>query len=255
MEQAGVEGKKMTVAIERKFKRAVDMYGLIPRGSTVIAAISGGKDSLCLLELLTRDKFRKHQNVKVVAAHVVMGNIPYHADLEFLEAFCAKRNIKLEVRKTSFDAESDKRKSPCFLCSWQRRKVLFDIAKEYDTNIIALGHHQDDMLETLMMNMAFQGSISSMPPKLHMDKFDVTMIRPLALLTNQQMVEYAQLNKFPKMKKECPHEETSFRSDIRGIIAQLSELSPKARSTMFASMTNIQDEYLPKVTPNIYDKK
>lgn len=247
MKMDTVEERKFTQKLERNFKRAVDMYGLIPRGSTVVAAISGGKDSMCLLELLTRDKFRKHQNITVIAAHIEMENIPYHADLDFIQQFCDKRKVKLEVRKTRFDAASDSRKSPCFLCSWQRRKELFNIAKEHGSHIIALGHHQDDMLETLMMNMAFQGSISSMPPKLKMDNFDMTMIRPLALLTNQQMVDYAKMNDFPKMKKDCPHEEGSFRSDVRGIIQQLSELSPKARSTMFASMSNIQEDYLPKV--------
>lgn len=237
---------KKIIYTERKFKRAVDVYGLIPRGSTVVVAVSGGKDSLGLLELITRDRFRKHQNIKVIAVHVVMENIPYTADLSFIEDLCTQRHVVLEVVKTSFDPEGDTRKSPCFLCSWERRKVLYAMAKKYNTNLIALGHHQDDMLETLMMNMSFQGSMSSIPPKLPMTKFDVTMIRPLALLTNQDMVDYASIHDFPKMKKECPYEETSFRSDVRRIITQLGELSPQARSNMFASMTNIQTQYLPE---------
>ena len=241
-----LKDKKLTLKVERRFKKAVDTYGLIPRGATVVAAVSGGKDSLCLLELLTRDRFRKHLNITVIAVHVVMENIPYHADLEFLQDFCNKRDVKLVVKKTRFEVKEDSSKSPCYICSWQRRKILYEVAIEHDCNIIALGHHQDDMIETLMMNMAFQGSICSMPPKLEMDNFDMTMIRPLALLTNQQMLDYAAMHKFPKMKKECPHEEDSFRSDIRAMITKLGELSPQARNNMFASMTNVQSDYLPK---------
>lgn len=241
-----LEDKKLTLKVERRFKKAVDTYGLIPRGSTVIAAVSGGKDSLCLLELLTRDRFRKHLNIKVVALHVVMENIPYHADLEFIQSFCDKRGVTLEIRKTRFEVREDSKKSPCYICAWQRRKVMYEVATEYKTKLIALGHHQDDMIETLLMNMAFQGSICSMPPKLEMDNFDMTLIRPMALLTNQQMVDYAAMNKFPKMKKECPYEEDSYRSNIRAMVSQMAELSPSVRNNMFASMTNIQSDYLPK---------
>lgn len=241
-----LKDKKLTLKVERRFKKAVDTYGLIPRGSTVVAAVSGGKDSLCLLELLTRDRFRKHFNIKVIALHVVMENVPYHADLEFLQHFCDKRDVKLEIRKTSFEVKEDSKKSPCYICSRQRRKIMYEVAIENDCNIIALGHHQDDMIETLMMNMAFQGSICSMPPKLTMDNFDMTMIRPMALLTNELMIDYAAMQQFPKMKKECPYEEDSSRSNIRGIITQLGKLSPDVRNSIFASMSNIQSDYLPQ---------
>ncbi len=239
------EAKKISLKVERRFKKAVDTYGLIPRGSTVIAAISGGKDSLCMLDLLTRDRFRKHYGITVVAVHVVMENVPYHADLDFIQTFCEKREIELMVRKTQFEYREGAKKSACYLCSWQRRKVLYAIAREKGTGIIALGHHQDDMVETLLMNMAFQGSISSMPPKMKMSAFDMTMIRPLALISNKQLEDYAALRQFPKMKKECPHEEASSRSDIRAVIEQLGQLNPKARSNIFASMSHIQEDYLP----------
>ncbi len=240
-----LKDKKLTLKVERRFKKAVDTYGLIPRGSTVVAAVSGGKDSLCLLELLTRDGFRKGYNIKVIAVHVIMENVPYFADIEFLKSFCTERDVKLEIRRTSFDVKYDTKKSPCYVCSRQRRKALYDVAIENDCNIIALGHHQDDMIETLMMNMAFQGSICSMPPILKMANFDMSLIRPLAFLSNQQMLDYAAMRQFPKMKKECPYEEVSSRSTIRGIIKQLEEYSPDVRTSMFAAMTNIQSDYLP----------
>lgn len=247
MEISEIDEKKFATKLHRKFKKAINLYQLIPRGSRVVVAISGGKDSLCLLEMITRERFIKSQNIEVIAAHIEMENVPYRADTKFIANYCSERNVKLVIRKTSFDPDSDKRKSPCFLCSWQRRKILFGIAKENESNIIALGHHQDDLLETLLMNISFQGTISTMPPKLKMEKFDMTMIRPLCLITNEQLVNYSKFKNFPQMKKECPYEEGSFRSDIRKIINQLEELSPKARSTMYASMTNIKMDYLPKV--------
>jgi tRNA(Ile)-lysidine synthase TilS/MesJ len=143
--------------------------------------------------------------------------------------------------------ESDHRKSPCFLCSWQRRKALFEVAKQHKSNIIALGHHQDDMVETLLMNMAFQGAMASMPPKLTMEKFEMNIIRPFALLTEDDMKRYSEIKGFRPAIKNCPYETGSFRAEIKKIVSELAQLNPKVRSSIFAAMQNIKEEYLPTI--------
>ena len=150
-------------------------------------------------------------------------------------------------RETSFDPSSDRRKTPCFLCSWYRRKALFEIAKEGNFNKIALGHHQDDLFETLLMNMTFQGSFATMPPRLSMEKFDMTIIRPLCLIAENELSELARMENYPRQEKNCPYEKDSHRTEIRKILQQLQSLSPQLRGHLWNSMTHIQADYLPRL--------
>lgn len=99
-----------------------------------------------------------------------MANIKYESDISYLKNFTESRGIKFNVVTTEFNTMTDKRKSPCFLCSWNRRKQLFTIAQELGCNKIALGHHMDDIIHTTMMNLYFQGSFSTMPVRLKMRK-------------------------------------------------------------------------------------
>ncbi|KAA4184790.1 adenine nucleotide alpha hydrolase family protein, partial [Bacteroides ovatus] len=147
--------------------------------------------------------------------------------------------------ETAFDPATDTRKSPCFLCSWNRRKALFTVAKEHGCNKIALGHHMDDILETLLMNITYQGAFSTMPPRLVMKKFDMTIIRPMCLVHEADLVELAALRHYQKQVKNCPYESQSSRSDMKGILRQLEAMNPEARYSIWGSMTNVQEELLP----------
>ena len=149
------------------------------------------------------------------------------------------------VHETSFDPSTDTRKSPCFLCSWTRRKALFEIAKAHKCNKIALGHHQDDILETLLMNLTHQGAFGTMPPRLKMDKFDMEIIRPMCLVHEKDLTELAALHEYRKQVKNCPYESQSSRSDMKGILQQLEAMNPEARYSLWGSMTNVQEELLP----------
>jgi tRNA(Ile)-lysidine synthase TilS/MesJ len=135
--------------------------------------------------------------------------------------------------------------NPCFVCSWNRRKALFEAARELGYNKLALGHHLDDTIETLLMNMAFQSSISAMPPQLPMFGGELKIIRPLILLLEDEVKQFAVIRNFRKEIKLCTFEKDSKRKDIKKLIAQLAELNPQIRSNIFASMTNIQSGYLP----------
>ncbi len=231
--------------IEEKVKRAIFEYGLIQNGDRILIGLSGGKDSLALVDLLGRRSKIFNPRFEVVVAHIVMKNIPYHSDMEYLKSRAEENGLPFIVHETSFDASTDKRKSPCFLCSWTRRKALFEIARQEKCNKIALGHHQDDMIETLLMNMIHQGAIGTMPPRLKMDKFDMEIIRPLCLLEEKDLVQLAEWKGYKKQIKNCPYEKGSSRSDIKRIVRELEAINPDAKFSLWSSMTNIQTNYLP----------
>lgn len=235
--------------IEKRFNKGVVRYGLIEEGDKILIGLSGGKDSLALVELLGKRSRVFVPRFSVVAVHVVMKNIPYQADLAYLEAHAARFDIPLVVYETSFDPSTDTRKSPCFLCSWNRRKALFAVAKEQGCNKIALGHHMDDILETMLMNITFQGAFSTMPPRLDMRKFAITIIRPMCLVHESDLIELSELHAYRKQQKNCPYESQSSRSDMKDILRRLEALNPEARYSLWGSMNNVQAELLPEVVP------
>lgn len=231
--------------VERKVIKAIFDYKMIADGDRIMIGCSGGKDSLALIDLLGR-RMRIHRpKFEVMVAHIIMTNVPYHSDLEYLRSHAAQYGIPFIVHETSFDPSTDHRKSPCFLCSWNRRKALFEVAKANNCTKIALGHHQDDILQTLLMNMTFQGAFGTMPPFLKMDKFDMAIIRPMCLVEEKELVRIAEWKEYKKQLKNCPFEESSCRPDMKEILRQLEVLNPTARQSLWGSMTNIQDIYLP----------
>ncbi|MBE6284728.1 MAG: adenine nucleotide alpha hydrolase family protein [Mediterranea massiliensis] len=240
------ENDKLMKRIERCFSRGLVDYGLISDDDRILVGLSGGKDSLALLELLAKRARIYKPRFTIIAAHVVMKNIPYQSDVEYLRSFAQSLGVEFVLYEAEFDASTDTRKSPCFLCSWNRRKALFTVAKEHQCNKIALGHHMDDILETLLMNITFQGAFSSMPPKLVMRKFDMTIIRPMCLVHEADLQQLAIERNYRKQLKNCPYEHESHRTSMHGILQQLEAMNPEARYSLWGSMTNIQDELLPQ---------
>ena len=190
--QTGTEAERLLRKIEEKVKKAIFEYGLIVDGDRILIGLSGGKDSLALVDLLGRRSKIFRPKFEVVVVHIVMTNIPYRSDLEYLRSCAEAYGLPFIVHETCFDPTTDRRKSPCFLCSWTRRKALFELAKAHGCNKIALGHHQDDLLETLLMNMIHQGAFGTMPPRLKMDKFAMEIIRPLCLVEERELVRLAE---------------------------------------------------------------
>ena len=231
--------------LDQRLKKAMEEYRLIEDGDKILIGLSGGKDSLALIDLLGRRMQIFKPKFSLVAAHIIMKNIPYQSDIEYLKKHAEQYGIPFVLYETSFDEATDHRKSPCFLCSWNRRKALFKVAKEQGCNKIALGHHQDDILQTLLMNLTFQGAFSTMPPKLKMEKFDMTIIRPLSLVSESELIQFAENQCYQKQVKNCPHEQASHRSEVKAIFKQLDHLNPQARHSLWSSMNNIQNEYLP----------
>lgn len=222
--------------IRRKFNQGCVDYALLEDGDRILIALSGGKDSLMLTRLLAQRAriFRPH--IQVEAAHVIMDNIPYETERTFLQSFCDELGVKLHLLHSSFDESTDPRKTKCFLCAWNRRKTLFSFAEEHGFNKVALGHHQDDILTTWLMNITFEGNAGTMLPKLPMEHYNVQIIRPLCLVHEQWISEVSRELGFQEQKVKCPYEEASRRSDMESIFHQLESLNPEARYSMWKAM-------------------
>lgn len=235
--------------LTKRFHKACADYGLIADGDHILIGLSGGKDSLALVELLGKRAQIYVPRFKVTAVHVRVKERDYHSDLSYLEDFCTRMRVPFVVRDTeigSRESEIEKEKDPCFLCSWYRRKVLFDVAQELGCNKIALGHHKDDLIETLLMNLIFQGSVATIPPLLQMEKMPIQMIRPLCLIEEKDIQYYAELSGYEKQVKLCPLEKVSSRADVKELIKHLEALNPNVRDSIWGAMENIKDGYLPR---------
>lgn len=222
----------------KQFNRALREFRLIEDGDRVLVGLSGGKDSLCLLELLAQRRQVFVPKFSLEAIHIRMENIAYETDTRYLEDFCTRLEVPLHIVTTSFDASTDKRKSPCFLCSWMRRKQMFNLAQELGCNKIALGHHMDDIVHTALMNTTFQGRFDSMPVRLKMKKMPLEIIRPLSMCHEADILQFAEENNYQKQAKLCPYEHDSHRDTMRQIFEELEELNPEARYSIWNALNS-----------------
>lgn len=244
------QDKLFTRDFFRKVGKAIHDYNLIEAGDRILVGVSGGKDSLALLEVLAQRAKDPKQDYTIVAAHIDVANVEYEVDASYLQAFCDRLGVAFVHRRISVDMEKDPKKPACFVCSWHRRKMLFDIAKEYRCAKLALGHHRDDAVESLLMSMIFNGTMSSMPPRLEMFERTFTLIRPLIYVSNDETKRYAEMRQFKKQKKYCPYEKATNRDAVSKLIDQMTTLSPHARNNIFAAMQNVRKDYLPW-TPDV----
>ena len=220
----------------KQFQKALTDYSMLADGDRILIGLSGGKDSLCLLEMLARrQRIFKHK-IEVEAVHVRMKNIHYESDTSYLERFASEHGVKLYIINTEFDDTKKSDKPACFLCSWHRRKALFHYAQEADFNKIALGHHMDDIIHTAMLNQFYQGSFSTMPAVMQMDKMPLTIIRPLCLIKESNIQEYAELCRYEKQIKTCPYEKQSNRTDMRRVFEEIEHINPEARYSIWHAL-------------------
>ena len=233
--------------ITSRFHKACADYQLIADGDHILIGLSGGKDSLLLTELLGRRAQIYKPRFTVTALHVRVKERDYHTDLSYLESFCAEAKVPLIVRDTEIgEIPQSQISNPCFLCSWYRRKTLFNVAQELGCNKIAFGHHRDDVAQTLLMNLIFQGAFATMPPILQMDKMPLQLIRPLCLIDEADIIAYAAMRGYEKQTKLCPFEHVSSREKVKDLLTQIKTLNPEAIDSLFGAMTNIKTDYLPK---------
>ena len=243
-EQIALE--RQQAKLTKKFHKACADYGLIADGDHILIGLSGGKDSLALTEFLGRRAKIYKPRFQVTALHVRVKERSYQTDMSYLEFFCREANVPLIVRDVEINDRKERETNPCFLCSWYRRKTLFNVAQELGCNKIAFGHHRDDLLETMLMNLIYQGAFATMPPILQMEKMPIQIIRPLCLIDEKDLVAYSEMRRYEKQVSLCPFEHVSSREKAKQLLATIKEMNPEAPDSMFGAMTNIKQEYLPK---------
>lgn len=245
------ESRRLEKRLNERFVKAMATYHLIEDDDHILVGLSGGKDSLLLTELLAKRAKIDHPRFKVEALHVWMENIHYESDTSYLQQFCEDLGIRLHLKTTSFNLDQlenpdnlenldrqrlRRQKQPCFLCSWQRRKELFNLAQQLGCNKIALGHHQDDLIHTALMNITFQGRFDTMPASLKMRKMPLTIIRPLCMIEEADIKVYAEMQGYQKQAKLCPYETDSHRTDIKRLFDQMEQITPEARFSIWRAL-------------------
>ena len=227
---------KLHHRLQKQLGEAIKDFSLINQGDHILIGLSGGKDSLALLNLLGERMSKSNHYFSLEAIHVRMSNINYVSDASYLKAECDKWEIPLHVVETRFETDRDAKRTPCFLCSWNRRKVLCNEAQRCGCNKIALGHHQDDILRTALMNLTFCGTFSTMPVRIRMRKFDMTIIRPLARMQEKDLKQWASLQHYQPVKKVCPYDAASNRTNILQVTAALEKLTPDYRYNLWHAL-------------------
>lgn len=222
--------------INARMAKAMRTFRLINDGDRVLVALSSGKDSLCLTEFLARRARIFMPRFSVEAVHIRMENVDYRSDTTWMESFCDGLGVKLHVLSASFEPDRNPRRTPCFLCSWTRRKALFRFAQENGFNKIALGHHMDDLLHTLLMNEMFAGRFDTMPLRLKLSKMPLTIIRPLGSTRESAIAEYALQAGYRPQQKRCPYEHDGRRHRVRALFEQMEKENPDVRASLWHAL-------------------
>ena len=219
-------------------------YSLIENGDKILIGASGGKDSTALIEYFSQRSKRPDCNFEYKALFIKSDFAP-----EFPKGIINlfnDWNVPFETINVNItERVKDGQKMSCYWCSTQRRTELLNYAIKNGYNKIALGHHMDDMLETLLMNMLNKGELSTMPPKLKYDNFPVTIIRPLCYISENRLIEHAEKNGSSGFTCTCNYQDNSTRKKARKLLEQLTEGNLSKKEKLFASLKNVQKEYLP----------
>jgi tRNA 2-thiocytidine biosynthesis protein TtcA len=224
--------------------KAIHRYGMIRDGDRILVGVSGGKDSLSLLHLLHERRKRVPIKYDLVAAHIDLGFGSSQAERlkEFLEA----RGLSYKIEETQIGRlahSRENRENPCFLCSWERRKMIFKMAHQLRCNKVAFGHHKDDIIETFLLKLFYSAEISAMLPIQTMFKGKMRIIRPLALIEEKKIVRFAREMGFPVGHEGRPSSGGTKREEIKELIANLEKKNHRVKGNIFRSLSNIKLDY------------
>lgn len=218
-------------------RKAIDDYSMIEDGDKIAVGLSGGKDSITLLMGLKALQRFYDKKFDLIAISVNPGFDFFNS--EFLQATCKRIGVqyveeKTHIKEIVFDIR--KEKNPCSLCANLRRGILNSVAIREGCNKIALGHNEDDMLETFFLNLLYGGSIGTFAPKSYMDRSGITLIRPLIYAPEKSIKTFVKKNNIELMPKCCPMDGVSKREDMKNLIHELQKDIPMVKTNIYGAI-------------------
>ena len=220
-------------------RRAIDDYEMIEEGDRIAVGISGGKDSLTLLYALHGLKRFYPKRFELEAVTVDLGNPGF--DVEPLRKLCESMEIPYTVVKTDIAQiifEERKESNPCSLCAKMRKGALNEAVKGLGCNKVAYAHHKDDIVETMLLSLIFEGRFHSFSPKTYLDRMDLTVIRPMMYVGEADVKGFQNKYDLPVVKSACPADGYTKREYAKNLVRQLNLEHPGAKERMFSAITN-----------------
>lgn len=226
-----------------KMRQAINEYNLIENDDKIAVGLSGGKDSLTLLHLLNSYKKFSPQKFELIAITLNPGNV----DNSPLHELC--RNLNIEFHEIQTDIMEivfnvKKEKNPCSLCAKLRRGIILSTAEKLGCNKVALGHHKDDAIETLMLSISYEGRVNCFSPKSFMEKNSISLIRPMVYISEISIKNIAKKYNFPIITNPCPADKNTKREDIKNLIFELDERIPGFKKNLFGALTNSKELFI-----------
>ena len=232
-------------------RKAVDDYQMIEEGDHIAVGISGGKDSLTLLYALHGLKRFYPKKFELSAITVNLGYEKF--DTAPLRALCEELGVPYKVVDTDIAHilfEERKESNPCSLCAKMRKGALNDAVKEMGCNKVAYAHHKDDIIETMLLSLLFEGRFHSFSPKTYLDRMDLTVIRPMMYVDEVDVIGFQHKYNLPVAKSRCPIDGFTKREYAKDLVKQLNHEHPGARNRMFTAILNGNIEGWPVRIPH-----
>lgn len=221
-------------------RSCADDYSMIDEGDRIAVGVSGGKDSLTMLVLMSalQKFYPRHFTLEAVCIDMGLGGM----DFSLVEHLCESLSVpfarvQTEIGKIIFDYR--KEKNPCSMCAKMRRGALTNALVERGYNKVALGHHYDDAVETFMMSLLYEGRISCFQPVTYLDRTGITQIRPMLYITEQQVAHFAERQKLPVVRNTCPADKHTKREEIKRLVYELSGRYPDFKAHIFEGMQKL----------------
>ena len=229
--------------LSKKVGKAIADYSMLKDKDRILVGISGGKDSLACLDVLSRRRSFVPIDYTLVA--VCINEALSKSYLAKLKKYMDKEGYEFHVIKSDISLRKNKKGDfDCFWCAWNRRKALFNAAEKFHCKKIALGHNKDDIAQTLLMNIFFAGEISIMSPMQEMFKGRLHIIRPMAYVEEKDLARYAKINHLPVCQAKCPNASKNNRQLMKKIIKSVEKVFPNVKSNILGSTKRIRKDYL-----------
>lgn len=246
-EKEAFENHKLDKRLCREVGRAIVDFNMIEAGDRVMVCLSGGKDSYTMLDILLKMQQRAPVSFELIAVNLDQKQPGFPADV--LPAYLSQLGVKFHIEtQDTFSIVKQvipEGKTMCSLCSRLRRGILYRVARELGCNKIALGHHRDDMLQTLFLNMFFGGKLKGMPPKLVSDNGEFVVIRPLAYVVEKDIIRWAQVQQYPIIPCTlCGSQENLQRKQVGDMLRDWDKRFPGRLENMLTALQNVVPSHL-----------